>query len=1251
MFKKLILALTLVLALSFVWAQGAEDFTNSTATGNYADGSFAGNGGITWTYGYSRNEGEYPIDGNGLMLHNASTSYLEATIPGGIGNFSFQYRKAFTGRNARQLELLVNGTQVATSPEFGGTSGADETIHDFSYDVNTPGNVTIRIKNVGSTTSNRQTTLDNIVWTGFSSTDPSILVGGTLTPFSTHVGTPSGSQSYTLSGYNLSSNISVAAPAGFSLSTDDVTFTSTLSLASDFSGSVYVRLDGTTQGEFSGNIEHTSTGATPVQLAVEGVVNIPLPPTTFLEEQFNYTPGTTLVENGWAAHSGEGTNSPLVHTEGLGYPGYPLAAGYAGITLGNGEDVNKAFPGGTLTEGSVYTSFLINVNSATTTGDYTYHFISDNNTDHKARLFVAKNADDQLRFGITKALGVGNSVVWTEYDYALNTTHLVVVKYEIIPGSNNDIVTAWINPTDFSTEPTPQLTAAAAENDIASISAVAIRQSSSTPVAIFDGIRVTNDWAQLFDGEELPTPVIHTVGELDILYSIAGAPSEEITSYTVYGVDTYGPINVTAPTHFEIATAAAGPWQSSLSLPADFNGLVYVRLNTEVEGNHVGFILHNSLGAEEVSVRVEGEALAPDVTWNSSVTELNFTAEVNAEEPILSYTLSATGANTNLELTLTGDAFSMRAGTSGEWTNALSLAPNFNGSIYVKMLTAAVGNFEGSILHVTTNASDMTVALSGTVTPPAGAALDLFFSEYIEGSSNNKAIEIFNGTGMPVDLSDYQVELYANGAATPGNTLALSGTLASGDVYVIANAGANAEILAVAHTTSTVTYYNGDDALAIRKISTDAYVDIFGVIGDRPTGNAWTADGGYSTQDKTLVRKPTVTQGVTVNPSGHEPTSPAGFATLATEWDVYPIDTISNLGSHFFDPEGSTTPAEAPVISPEGGLQSGPVTVSISSTTPAAVIHYTLDGNTPDASSTVYTAPFVVSTTTTVRAITIAPGYDPSLVTSVTYSYATPVENIVTLRGMPTGANNFYQLTGEAILTYQQSWRNQKYIQDATAAILIDDDSGVITSTYNLYDGITGIVGTLGTYNNVLQFTPVFDPGAATSSNNVIVPEVRTLASLTSDDQAKLIRVCGVTIDATNVDFAAGVESITITDASGSLTMRTFSPTDYNGTPIPTEPVDLICLVGQYRTTIQVSPRFLADFLPATTQLAAPVVQIVEANGTVTLSWEAVAGAVNYRIERSTDPYSGFVQVGTTPTTSYSEAATGTKLFYRVIAE
>ncbi len=73
------------------------------------------------------------------------------------------------------------------------------------------------------------------------------------------------------------------------------------------------------------------------------------------------------------------------------------------------------------------------------------------------------------------------------------------------------------------------------------------------------------------------------------------------------------------------------------------------------------------------------------------------------------------------------------------------------------------------------------------------AATDLFFSEYIEGSSNNKAFEIYNGTGADVDLSQYVVELYFNGATDPGNPITLSEiqpTLEDGEVLVIANAQA-----------------------------------------------------------------------------------------------------------------------------------------------------------------------------------------------------------------------------------------------------------------------------------------------------------------------------------------------------------------------------------------------------------------------------------------------------------------------------
>ena len=80
-----------------------------------------------------------------------------------------------------------------------------------------------------------------------------------------------------------------------------------------------------------------------------------------------------------------------------------------------------------------------------------------------------------------------------------------------------------------------------------------------------------------------------------------------------------------------------------------------------------------------------------------------------------------------------------------------------------------------------------------------GQAADLFFSEYVEGSSNNKALEIFNGTGATVDLSQYAVKLGSNGGEwSATNSIVLSGSLANNEVYVIANAGANATILGLA---------------------------------------------------------------------------------------------------------------------------------------------------------------------------------------------------------------------------------------------------------------------------------------------------------------------------------------------------------------------------------------------------------------------------------------------------------------------
>jgi|GEM_PF-2726562 len=176
---------------------------------------------------------------------------------------------------------------------------------------------------------------------------------------------------------------------------------------------------------------------------------------------------------------------------------------------------------------------------------------------------------------------------------------------------------------------------------------------------------------------------------------------------------------------------------------------------------------------------------------------------------------------------------------------------------------------------------------------------DLFFSEYIEGSSNNKYIEIYNGSGTTVDLSGYTVELYANGAGSPSNTQTL-GTLLSvlpvGEVMVLRHSSANIHDPLITTYASSACNFNGDDALVLKR--NGILLDIIGQVGCDP-GTAWTASGGLSTLDKTLIRRPEVCSGITVNPSD---TCGAGsFPTLATEWIVLPQNDTGNLGVHTTD--------------------------------------------------------------------------------------------------------------------------------------------------------------------------------------------------------------------------------------------------------------------------------------------------------------------------------------------------------------
>lgn len=175
---------------------------------------------------------------------------------------------------------------------------------------------------------------------------------------------------------------------------------------------------------------------------------------------------------------------------------------------------------------------------------------------------------------------------------------------------------------------------------------------------------------------------------------------------------------------------------------------------------------------------------------------------------------------------------------------------------------------------------------------------DLFFSEYIEGSSQNKALEVYNPTANSVDLSTYHIYRYLNGGTAVNDTLYLSGMLAPGATYNIVNPDTvsppNAALLSVQDTLHTVTFFNGDDALALFNGTT--MIDIIGDIGGADPGTEWPVDTG-STKENTLVRKVNVFAGVT------------SWTIGVTQWDVYGQNDFSHYGSHTMNPCSTATVA------------------------------------------------------------------------------------------------------------------------------------------------------------------------------------------------------------------------------------------------------------------------------------------------------------------------------------------------------
>lgn len=299
------------------------------------------------------------------------------------------------------------------------------------------------------------------------------------------------------------------------------------------------------------------------------------------------------------------------------------------------------------------------------------------------------------------------------------------------------------------------------------------------------------------------------------------------------------------------------------------------------------------------------------------------------------------------------------------------------------------------------------------------------------------------------------------------------------------------------------------------------------------------------------------------------------------------VATTGRASGEFYVENAAIT--SPPQFSQPAGLYANQVSVTLTSQTTGATIYYTTDGSTPTSDSEIFDgSPLVFDQTTTLRAFASASGLADSPVASRVYEIevdAIEIDNLAELRTSPQTAD-IYRYTGEAVVTYARSVRNQKYLMDSTGGILVDDPtvqgSNVIISEYNRGDVMTNLFVTLGNFNSQVQAAPFADPGPPSGTATVTPVEV-TLDELNLDHESSLILIRDVVFLNPGGTFAGNTNySIVNSDPEArqdTIIFRTsFSESNYLNTTVPEAAFNLTALVNRFGTTPQLTARDLEDF-------------------------------------------------------------------------
>ncbi|MCM3574421.1 chitobiase/beta-hexosaminidase C-terminal domain-containing protein [Mesobacillus subterraneus] len=474
----------------------------------------------------------------------------------------------------------------------------------------------------------------------------------------------------------------------------------------------------------------------------------------------------------------------------------------------------------------------------------------------------------------------------------------------------------------------------------------------------------------------------------------------------------------------------------------------------------------------------------------------------------------------------------------------------------------------------------------------AAVATDLIISEYVEGSSNNKAIELYNGTGKTVNLKEYVVELYANGAATAGNKLTFSSLtdaeamLANGKTFVIVHSQANADLKAKKNIEDSVTNFNGNDAIVLKH--SDQVIDSFGKVGD---ASYWGLT--VKTVDMTLIRNSNITAGDKDEKDDFDP---------ANEWTPTSKDDFSNLGSHTMEGAPSEEPTKVSAVTasvPSSAVKAG-TEVELTTSTEEATIYYTVDGSEPTTESTVYSAPIAITADTTIKAIAMADGLDNSDLTEFNYTVLS-LKTISEVRTMNPG--DFALTSGVVTAVFGKTI----YIQDEDAGI-------VLYGTVSVQPGDeVEAFGKVADYNSLLELEVNSADVKVLGQIEIPAAKELTAAQLSEQYEAMLVKVGKSKVES----FTSG--NFTAVDANGdSYQVR---PGTQEWLEVDTSYDSITGVLGAYRDVYQLIPRNEADIVLDSSFVrpvaATPGAGFIQAGQAVTLNSDTEGATIHYTTDGS----------------------------------